>query len=331
MLKKYYSTLLLMLAATISLPLQATENAGYWLNSTGNMVHNGVGKCWRDMDWSNENAVAACEGGVKNVDADNDGVENSKDKCPATAAGISVDANGCAKDSDSDGVVDSNDKCPNSTAGISVDANGCAKDSDRDGVSNSNDNCPGTAAGIQVNAQGCPKDSDGDGAADSYDKCPGTPAGVKVDATGCAISIDDDNDGIINANDDCARTPAGIAVNNRGCELKADIKLDNVRFNTGTAVLSTESRQILNNVAQVLSENKHLNFEVAGHTDSTGNHQANVNLSKSRANSVRQYLIDQGVASNRLSASGYGPDKPVASNDTPVGRSMNRRVELVLK
>lgn len=308
MLKKYNVSLLLMLSATISLPLQAADSVGYWLNSTGDMVRTGYGECWRDMDWSNKNAITGCEGGMK--------VE------PAPVP---------ESDSDSDGVVDSKDKCPGTATGTTVDVNGCAKDSDKDGVVDNNDNCPETGMGITVDTNGCAKDSDGDGVADSYDRCTNTPSGVEVDATGCKINTDEDNDGIANADDDCAGTAAGTVVNNRGCELKADIALDNVQFKTGTAELSSESRNILDNVAQVLTENKHLNFEVAGHSDNTGNYKSNIKLSESRAKSVRQYLIDHGVASERLSAQGYGSDKPVASNDTREGRSQNRRVELVLK
>ncbi len=332
MFKKFNVSLLLVLAATSSLPLQAADNAGYWLDSTGDMVRNGTGGCWRDMDWSTDNAIAECEGGMKKEsDSDSDGIVDSKDACPGTIAGITVDAKGCAKDSDNDGITDSNDRCPGTDSGVSVDANGCANDSDNDGVADSTDSCPDTAAGISVNSTGCAKDSDGDGTADSYDKCPGTVADVKVDATGCAISIDDDNDGIINSLDDCAGTASGTAVNNHGCELKADISLDNVQFKTGTAELSSQSRNLLNAIARILKENKHLNFDVVGHTDNTGDYQSNVKLSESRAKSVRQYLIDQGVSTGRLSAQGYGPDQPVASNDTRQGRSKNRRVELKLK
>jgi len=314
MLKNYNVSLLLMLVATTSLPLQAADNVGYLLDSSRDMVRTGFGECWRDINWSQNNAIAECEGKMK-VDP----------------APVPVPAPAPESDSDNDGVVDSKDKCPGTTTGMTVDGNGCAKDSDIDGVVDSKDNCPGTATGIIVDAKGCAKDSDGDGVVDSYDRCTRTPAGDQVDATGCSINTDTDNDGIVNANDDCAGTAPGTVVNDRGCELKEDIALDNVQFKTGTAELSNESRNILNNVAQVLKENTHLNFEVAGHTDNTGNYQSNVKLSESRARSVRQYLIGHGVTSDRLSAQGYGPDKPVASNDNRDGRSKNRRVELILK
>jgi len=204
-----------------------------------------------------------------------------------------------------------------------------ASDSDKDGVVDSKDQCADTARGVSVDANGCESDSDKDGVVDSKDQCKDTIKGADVDAKGCAI--DSDKDGIADINDDCANTVAGTVVNNRGCELEADISLDNVQFKTGTSELSADSRNILDNVAVVLLKNKHLNFEVAGHTDNTGNYQNNVNLSASRANSVKRYLVDKGVAADRLSARGYGPDQPVASNDTSDGRKMNRRVELVLK
>lgn len=204
-------------------------------------------------------------------------------------------------------------------------------DSDNDGVVDSKDQCPGTASGMMVDSKGCTKDSDNDGVADSNDKCPGTASGIAVNASGCALSTDADGDGIADANDDCPNTAKGIAVNTRGCELKEDIRLENVQFKTGTAELDANSRNILNRIAGVLKDNTHLKFQVSGHTDSSGAVSNNVKLSEARANSVRQYLIDQGVAANRLEAVGFGPNRPVASNDTLEGRRMNRRVELNLQ
>lgn len=332
MLKKPTLSLLFLLLSGFILPLQAHDNP-YWEDSADNIIRSGSG-CLRTSDWSMNNSLPECEGGMKKVaavDSDNDGVIDSKDQCPDTAAGIDVNAQGCPMDSDGDGAADSYDRCPGTPKGVNVNATGCPIDSDGDGIADYIDNCTGTAKGVAVDANGCPRDSDGDGVADSNDTCPDTLAGTKVDAKGCAVSMDDDNDGIMNANDDCAGTAPGTAVNTRGCELKADIKLDNVQFKTGTANLSADSRNILDNVAQVLKENQHLNFEIAGHTDSSGNYKSNVKLSESRAQSVREYLIDKGVDAGRLTARGYGPDKPVASNDTRDGRKMNRRVELVLQ
>jgi OOP family OmpA-OmpF porin len=89
------------------------------------------------------------------------------------------------KDSDNDGVPDSRDKCPGTPAGVAVDKDGCPLDSDKDGVPDYLDKCPGTPAGVAVDKDGCPLDSDKDGVPDYLDKCPGTPAGVTVDKDGC--------------------------------------------------------------------------------------------------------------------------------------------------
>lgn len=204
-------------------------------------------------------------------------------------------------------------------------------DTDQDGVLNSKDQCPSTTSGVIVDSKGCAKDSDKDGVIDSKDKCSGTQARASVDSRGCKITRDSDGDGITDANDACPDSAAGSIVNKRGCKLTANISLENVQFKSGTAVLSGNSRVTLDKVARTLRENDHLNFIVAGHTDSLGNYDKNVTLSKARAQSVRKYLIDKGVASGKLTATGFGPDKPVASNTTRQGRSQNRRVELVLK
>ena len=329
MMKQIYKiTGLLMLALATSTSVQAAKSVGYVYDSMGDIVHNPTGECWRTILWTPENALAEC-GDV--ADTDNDGVVDSSDQCPNTGAGVMVDAMGCAKDSDKDGVADNNDSCPGTATGFIVDASGCAKDSDGDGVADSLDRCTNTPKGAGVDSQGCVMDSDHDGVSDNRDHCPGTAGGASVDNDGCAINMDADGDGINDANDQCPGTARGVAVNNRGCELQANIKLDHVQFNTGTAELDVRSRSILDKVADVLKQNPHLSFEIAGHTDNTGNYKANVKLSQQRAEAVRRYLINEGVAADRLSAKGYGPDKPVATNATYQGRRLNRRVELNLK
>jgi OmpA-OmpF porin, OOP family len=290
----------LLLGSVIALPLQAATPKNYLSDAYGALVKDSFGSCIQVADGI-QGPLEACGDIVKMADADNDGIADAKDKCPGTASGASVDAKGCELDSDGDRVVNSKDKCPATDAGVMVDANGCALDSDNDGV------------------------------ADSSDQCPGTKAGAKVDTRGCVINMDLDGDGIVNAKDECPDTEAGTIVDRRGCELKADIKLDKIRFKSGTAQLSGESKAILDNIATTLKQNQHLVFEVAGHTDNRGDYNFNVSLSEKRAQAVRQYLVNDGVAADRLSAHGYGPDKPVASNDSSTGRSQNRRVELVLQ
>jgi len=139
-----------------------------------------------------------------------------------------------------------------------------------------------------------PADTDGDGVIDTLDKCPGTPAGVSVDAY--------------------------------GCPLKGSITLEGVNFEFNSAKLTAESDAVLSPVAKDLQKHKRLKIELQGHTDSVGNDAYNLKLSQQRADSVRDYLVGQGVDSSQLSAKGYGEAQPVESNKTKEGRAKNRRV-----
>lgn len=139
-------------------------------------------------------------------------------------------------------------------------------------------------------------DSDGDGVPDSRDQCPDTLAGARVDATGCIIE-------------------------------SQTIALSNVAFELGSDRLTSSSREALNGIAASLRSQSDLSIEIAGHTDSLGSDALNMDLSQRRADSVRSYLIEQGVAAEQLTAKGYGPHQPVADNATASGRAMNRRVE----
>ena len=105
-----------------------------------------------------------------------------KEEAPVVAAAFA--------DSDNDGIEDSKDRCPTTPAGVEVNSDGCAFDDDNDGVANYKDKCPTSPEGAIVNEDGCEVDTDGDGVVDSLDKCPNTVSGVEVDKNGCAKSID---------------------------------------------------------------------------------------------------------------------------------------------
>jgi outer membrane protein OmpA-like peptidoglycan-associated protein len=108
------------------------------------------------------------------------------------------------------------------------------------------------------------------------------------------------------------------------------VNLSDVLFDTGSANLKTGAREKLAKVAGILLSHRGLKLQVEGHTDSVGSADYNQRLSENRADSVRTYLVEQGIAPNAIGTAGFGETMPVASNDTPAGRQQNRRVELIV-
>ena len=108
------------------------------------------------------------------------------------------------------------------------------------------------------------------------------------------------------------------------------VNLSDVLFDTGSANLKPGTREKLAKVAGILLSRPGLKLQIEGHTDSVGSGEYNQRLSENRANSVRMYLVEQGIASSDTSTAGFGETMPIASNETAAGRQRNRRVELVV-
>jgi outer membrane protein OmpA-like peptidoglycan-associated protein len=104
-----------------------------------------------------------------------------------------------------------------------------------------------------------------------------------------------------------------------------------INFDTGKATIKPESQTIIDQVAQMLTENPTMNISVEGHTDNVGNAAINQTLSENRAAAVKNALIAKGIDKARLSSKGWGQTKPVADNGTEDGKAKNRRVEIVKK
>ena len=260
------------------------------------------------------------------TDTDGDGIYDQDDACPEEA-GLEI-FNGCP-DSDGDGIQDSKDDCPN-TPGL-AEFNGCP-DTDGDGVMDKDDKCPDVAGLKELG--GCP-DADGDGVADVDDKCP-NEAGPAAN-NGCPWP-DTDGDGVLDKDDKCPNE-AGTAANNGCPEVKPTeeaMKTLNeyarsILFNSGKATFQKQTDQVLQSMVAIFKEYPQANFSLEGHTDSDGSKSMNQALSERRANAVRDYLIANGIASERLSAAGFGESNPIASNNTGAGKKENRRVEVKLK
>ena len=256
-------------------------------------------------------------------DTDGDGIYDKDDACP-DVAGLKQ-FNGCP-DTDGDGIQDSEDECP-TEFGLAA-LKGCP-DTDGDGVADKDDACPDVAGLVAL--KGCP-DTDGDGIADKDDKCP-TVAGPKENA-GCPWP-DTDGDGVLDKDDACP-TVAGPA-SNKGCPEVTEevIKTLNsygkvILFDSGKSTFQQGTYTVLESITTILKEYPNSRFQVEGHTDSDGSNELNQTLSENRAAAVKNYLIEKGIATDRLRSTGFGETKPIASNKNAKGKAENRRVEITL-
>jgi outer membrane protein OmpA-like peptidoglycan-associated protein len=203
-----------------------------------------------------------------------------------------------------------------------------SKDDDKDGVPNGMDAEPGTAEGSLVDSKGVGlKDSDNDGVADTHDYCPDVPGPFSTN--GCA---DGDKDGVADQDDECPQTPG--ATQNKGCPILArETKeimtkaLKGVQFDYKENKLLPTSYPVLDAVVKEMAENPEYQLEINGFTDNIGEEADNIVLSQLRAQNVANYLYSKGVEISRIRVNGYGEAFPKATNDTPEGQAINRRVE----
>ncbi|MFO0744396.1 MAG: OmpA family protein [Myxococcota bacterium] len=244
------------------------------------------------------------------------------------------------RDHDQDGLDDVVDRCPNAPEDKDgfEDEDGCPDlDDDRDGVADASDRCPREAEdqdGFE-DQDGCPDaDNDQDGVADASDgeggRCKNDPEDKDgfQDEDGCP-DPDNDGDGILDAADDCpadATNKCGVTMNT--CEIVID---QTVYFEYDKDIIKPESFGILDAVGALLATHDMVKkVEIQGHTDSEGDDAYNGQLSQRRADAVKAYLGQKGIAAERLTSVGYGESKPIASNKNAAGRAKNRRVQFII-
>ncbi|MDT0295297.1 OmpA family protein [Mesonia ostreae] len=303
---------------TLGFDLWLTDNIAFNIQST---YKDGLGDA--GLDHFQHSAGFKLAFGGK--DTDGDGVFDKDDECPETP-GL-VEFNGCP-DSDGDGIQDSEDDCPN-IAGL-AEFNGCP-DTDGDGIPDPQDECP-TEAGLK-SLNGCP-DADGDGIKDSEDDCP-EEAGPASN-NGCPFE-DRDGDGVLDKDDQCPDV-AGTKANNGCPEVTVEVINElneyskTILFDLNKSSIRKESYDALESISEIMNEYPNTVFHIEGHTDSQGRDSYNLELSKKRANSVKDYLVDEAnISSRRITSEGYGETQPIATNKTAAGRQQNRRVEVSLE
>jgi OmpA-OmpF porin, OOP family len=256
---------------------------------------------------------------------------------PVCVAGSPHDPAVCPDlDLDGDGIANRSDRCvrEKEDADGFQDEDGCPEaDNDGDTVLDAEDACP-LVKGVLA-FHGCP-DRDGDGTEDRTDACP-DQAGP-AERKGCPMA-DADNDGVEDALDNCKTEPGPAS--NQGCPEKSKqlvaitkeklVISEKVFFATARAKVLPKSFALLDQIVAVLTSHPEISHvDVEGHTDSVGSEKTNLVLSQKRAEAVRDYLVGKGIARERLSAKGFGPDRPADSNLTAQGRENNRRVEFTI-
>ena len=208
-----------------------------------------------------------------------------------------------------------------------------AKDSDGDGVDDSEDMCPNTLPHINVNEFGCPLDSDNDGVPDDKDICPKTPISIVVNENGCPVDLDED--GIPDQMDECLYTPKGVEVDSVGCPMPIVEDTTFNRFVIGNfgfakSEIPEKSFQHLKELLVYMLDNPELEWEIEGHSDDVSiNCDTNFELSVKRSQMVSNFLIERGVNSERIKIIGFSEYRPIADNNFAIGRSLNRRVEII--
>ncbi|MDH5675784.1 MAG: choice-of-anchor L domain-containing protein [Myxococcales bacterium] len=259
-------------------------------------------------------------------DSDGDGILDPEDACPQTPGEANADPakHGCPApppappapppppDNDQDGILDVDDACPDEPGEKNEDPakHGCPPPSDRDGDGylDENDSCPDQPEDFDKiqDEDGCPEeDADGDTVVDPSDACPltpGVPNGERADCNGC---------------------PKLACV-----QEKSIVILERVEFDLNKDTIRAESHGVLNDIVQILTHDEAIKrVRVEGHTDSQNSDAYNIDLSGRRTLAVKAWLVEKGVAAERLEAWGCGESMPVQSNKTKKGRQANRRVE----
>jgi outer membrane protein OmpA-like peptidoglycan-associated protein len=284
-------------------------------------------------------------------DSDADGVPDGVDRCANTAPGAEVDTTGCTQDSDGDNIADGIDRCPDTESGVLVDPSGCPRDSDGDTIPDGLDRCSETPKGATVDALGCPGDEDGDGVLDGLDRCPRTPTGTSINASGCPATqgaapqpaprraappapseVPTPPPGAAAAGAaaaGAAAPPGGRPSGAAKGRLTPGV-IPGVAFASGSARLLSQSYAPLDSIAEILKADTTLRIEVGAHTDNSGTPSQDEHLTNLQAEAVRTYLVTKGVNFQQVQARGYGSAFPLTTDNTPRGRTANRRVEIKL-
>jgi len=284
-------------------------------------------------------------------DRDGDGLKDDFDQCPDEPEDFDnfADEDGCPDpDNDRDGILDVDDECPMVPEDRDGDADedGCPEgnegDRDGDGILDEVDECPDDPEdrdGFQ-DEDGCPDpDNDQDGILDTDDLCPNDPEDRDnfEDEDGCP-DPDNDQDRILDVDDSCPNDPETYNgfEDEDGCPDRGSVVieenqiviLEKIYFETDSAVIQQRSFPIIDAVAATLNGNPQIAMlEIQGHADERSSDEYNIRLTRDRAASVVEALVQRGVVRDRMRSGGYGERCPVDPRHNAQAWERNRRVE----
>lgn len=264
------------------------------------------------------------------VDSDEDGVLDSKDRCPKTPLGVKIDAFGCEIDGDSDGVVDSKDQCPKTKEGVKVDERGCAIDKDGDGVLNVIDKCPDTPKGVDVDENGCMIKMIAvlmEGRKKDTAIVVSTKAGsVVVDKPGEAAVVTDASMPPSKPKE-LSKSQMEHLFGTLASSSKKDEPRKFVLYFDGLQILPSSQAQ-LQQLLDFVAKKKGEYVEISGYTDTVGKKQFNYQLGLKRANKVADLISKVDSDAVKIVIKSYGESALAIPTGDNVREDRNKRVEV---
>jgi outer membrane protein OmpA-like peptidoglycan-associated protein len=306
-------------------PIKKDGNDSYLTIALGLRVGRGTGPLDPDHDGLSNKEEKKLGTNPKLADTDGDGLSDGDEV-------LTYKTDPLKPDTDGDGLSDGDEVLKYKTDPLKADTDG-------DGLSDGDEV-------LKYKTDPLKTDTDGDGLSDAQEVQQYKTDALKVDSDGDELTDGDEvlkyktdplkmdtdggtvNDGVevkrgtnpLVASDDVPKIPL---------EMGKSLILEGIVFKTNSAEIMPESEKILNEVVDGLKGNPDVSVEIQGHTDNTGSKAHNMRLSQARADAVKKWLVAKAIDEKRMTTKGFGPDKPVAPNDTPENKQKNRRIEFV--